>query len=156
LVDDLKYLKIAVQQAKKSVIMGGFPAGATIVKDGEILAKGVSIGFKLKDPTSHAETSSIRKACKKLQTINLQGATLYASLQPCLMCFCVAYWAGVSRIVYGCKKNKQMIKKGYYEGNSDIYTINRRNNHLIKIDYIGIFENEILNLIREWEKRVVL
>jgi tRNA(Arg) A34 adenosine deaminase TadA len=82
-----------------------FPAGATVVKDGEILVKGVSIGFKLKDSTSHAETSSIRKACKKLRTINLQGATLYASLQPCLVCFCVAHWTGVSRIVYGCKKN---------------------------------------------------
>ena len=124
-MDDNGFLRLAVEQAKKSVNEGGFPAGAIVVKDEQIIAEGISLGFKLNDPTSHAETVSIREACKKLQTTDLTGATLYASLQPCLMCFSVANWAGITRIVFGCKKTKEMAKKGYYEGITDIYQVNK-------------------------------
>ena len=96
---DEDYLKKAIKQAKKSVIAGGFPAGAVIVKDGKIIAEGIALGYKLHDPTSHPETSSIRDACKSLSTTDLTGAILYASLQPCLMCFSVSNWANISRIV---------------------------------------------------------
>ena len=148
---DLDFLKSAVEQARKSVKEGGFPAGAIIVKDGEIVSKGVSIGFSLHDPTGHAETVSIRETCKNLQTTNLSGVTLYASLQPCLMCFSVANWAGVSRIVYGCNKTEEMVKKSYYEGRTDIEKVNEQNNRKIELLYISDFEKEMLDLINKWE-----
>jgi len=88
-MDDKQYLKLAIEQAKKSVMEGGFPAGAIVVKDGKIISEGVSLGRKLNDPTEHAETSAIRKGCKNLGSY-LDGAILYASLQPCIMCFSVA------------------------------------------------------------------
>lgn len=110
-MNDKKYLKLAVEQAKESVKQGGFPAGAIVVKNGEIISKGVSLGFSLNDPTSHAETASIRDACQKLQTTDLGRATLYAALQPCLMCFSVSNWAGISRIVYGYKKTSEIKKE---------------------------------------------
>lgn len=149
--DDI-YLKEAVLQAKASVKQGGFPAGAIVVKDNKILSRGISVGFLLSDPTSHAETSSIRKACKALKTVNLEGATLYASLQPCLMCFSVANWAGIQRIVYGCKKTSEMVSKSYYEGKTDIININEDNNHKIELLYMSDFEQEILDLVNIWEK----
>jgi len=148
---DLDFLKSAVGQAKKSVEKGGFPAGAIVVKDGEIVSKGISIGFLLHDPTSHAETASIREACKNLRTTNLNGVALYASLQPCLMCFSVANWAGVSRIVYGCNKTEEMVKKNYYEGRTDIEEVNEQNNRKIELLYIPDFEKEMLDLINKWE-----
>ena len=64
---DKRYLQMAVNLARRSMKEGGFPAGALVVKDNKIISEGISIGFKLHDPTSHAETSSIRKACKKLK-----------------------------------------------------------------------------------------
>jgi len=148
---DLDFLKSAVGQARKSVKEGGFPAGAVVVKDGEIVSKGVSIGFSLHDPTGHAETVSIREACKNLQTTNLSGVTLYASLQPCLMCFSVANWAGISRIVYGCNKTEEMVKKSYYEGRTGIEKVNEQNNRKIELLYIPDFEKEMLDLINKWE-----
>ena len=148
---DLDFLKSAVGQAKKSVEKGGFPAGAIVVKDGEIVSKGISIGFLLHDPTSHAETASIREACKNLRTTNLNGVALYASLQPCLMCFSVANWAGVSRIVYGCNKTEEMVKKNYYEGRTDIEEVNEQNNRKIELLYLPDFEKEMLDLINKWE-----
>jgi len=148
---DYDFLKSAVGQAKKSVKEGGFPAGAIVVKDNKIISKGISIGYKLHDPTSHAETASMRSACRKFKTADLSGATLYASLQPCLMCFSVANWAGITRIVYGCKKTEDMIKKSYYEGKTDIEKVNSQNNRQIELVYIPDFEKEMLGLINKWE-----
>jgi len=152
-MNDLEYLKMAVEQAKESVEQGGFPAGAILVKNNEIIAKGVSLGFILNDPTSHAESVSIREACGSLKTTNLEEVTLYDSMQPCLMCFSSAVWAGITRIVFGCHKTEDMVKKGYYEGNTDIYEINKNNNRQIQIDYLPDFEEEIINLVKSWENK---
>lgn len=149
-MDDKDFLKKAVIKAKESVKAGGFPAGAILVKDNKIIAEGISIGYQLNDPTSHAETSSIRHACKDLKTTDLTGATLYASLQPCLMCFSVSNWANISRIVYGCKKTKEMTEKNYYEGFNNIEEINSKNLKQIELVYIPDFEEEILQIIKEW------
>lgn len=149
--NDRDYLKLAVEQAKKSVSEGGFPAGAIVVKDNKIISEGISIGYKLNDPTSHAETSSIRQACSILQTSDLSGATLYASLQPCLMCFSVSNWANISRVVYGCKKTHEMVEKRYYEGSQNINKINDGNTHKIELVYLPDFEKEMLGLISQWE-----
>lgn len=150
-MDDKQYLQLAVKQAKKSVEQGGFPAGAVVVKDGKVVSEGISLGFILHDPTSHAETSSIREACRRLKTTDLGGATLYASLQPCLMCFSVANWSGISRIVYGCKKTEEMVKKNYYEGSTDVSKVNDENNRKIELVYLPDFEREMLDLIEDWE-----
>lgn len=150
-MDDKQYLQLAVKQAKKSIEQGGFPAGAVVVKDGKVVSEGISLGFILHDPTSHAETSSIREACRRLKTTDLGSATLYASLQPCLMCFSVANWSGISRIVYGCKKTEEMVKKNYYEGSTDVSKVNDENNRKIELVYLPDFEREMLDLIEGWE-----
>ena len=152
-MDDKHFLQLAVEQAKKSVDGGGFPAGAVVVRGDEIISEGISLGFKLNDPTSHAETASMREACKKLQTTNLNGSTLYASLQPCLMCFSVANWSGISRIVFGCKKTEEMVKKNYYEGFTDINKLNEENNRKIELVFLPDFEQEMLDLVKNWEKK---
>lgn len=152
-MEDRKFLHLAIEEAKESVKQGGFPAGAVVVKDGKVISRGVSLGFKLNDPTSHGETASIRTACKKLSTIDLAGATLYASLQPCLMCFSVANWAGISRIVYGCRKTDKMVERGYYEGRTDIYEVNKQNNRQIELIYIPDFEKETRKLVKKWEEK---
>jgi len=152
-MDDKHFLQLAVEQAKKSVDGGGFPAGAVVVRGDAIISEGISLGFKLNDPTSHAETASMREACKKLQTTNLNGSTLYASLQPCLMCFSVANWSGISRIVFGCKKTEEMVKKNYYEGFTDINKLNEENNRKIELVFLPDFEQEMLDLVKNWEKK---
>ena len=146
-----KYLKMAVKQAKYSVESGGFPAGAVLVIDGEVISKGTSLGFKLNDPTSHAESAAIRKACKKLKTSDLSGATLYTSLQPCLMCFSSANWAGINKIVYGTRKTNDMVSKQYYEGYTNIESVNEKNNSKIELIFNPVYEEQSLKLISHWE-----
>ena len=152
-MNDKDYLKIAIRKARESVEKGGFPAGAVIVKNGKIIAKGISIGFLINDPTSHAETASIREACKDLNTWSLDGATLYESLSCCTMCFSVTNWAGISKIVYGARKTKDMVSRNYYEGATDIHKLNEENNRKIELVFIPDFEEEILDLIKNWEKQ---
>lgn len=150
---DLDYLRLALDQARKSVKQGGFPAGAVVVKDGKIISKGVSLGFVLHDPTSHAETAAIREACKNINSVDLGGVTLYESLACCAMCFSVANWAGIARIVSACKKTSGMVSKGYYEGKTDISRLNEENNRKIELVYLPDLENESLELIKQWEKQ---
>ncbi len=146
------YLRIAVDQARISSEQGGFPAGAVLVKDGSIVAKGLSLGQILHDPTSHAETTAIREARQTLSSTNLEGATLYASMEPCLMCFCGAHWADISRIVFGCKRTDEMISRGYYQGKTEINLVNKENNRAIDLVYLPNFETEVLAIISEWSQ----
>lgn len=152
-MNDRDFLKLAIGKARESVREGGFPAGAVVVKNGKVISKGISLGDFLNDPTSHAETAAIRKACKILKTSNLEGATLYESLACCVMCFSVANWAGISRIVSGCRKTTDMVLKGYYEGKTDVNRLNKENNRKIELVFIPDFENESLELIKEWERK---
>lgn len=153
MMNDQNYLKLAFEQAKKSVNEGGFPAGAVVVKDGTVISEGISLGFKLNDSTSHAETASMREACRKLKTTDLGDTTLYASLQPCLMCFSVANWSGISRIVFGCRKTEEMVKKNYYEGLTDVNKVNEENNRKIELVFLPDFEQEMLELVKSWEEK---
>lgn len=151
--EDKKYLKKAIEFARESVEKGGFPAGALVVKDGKVIAEGISIGGILHDPTSHGEIVAIREASKILETTDLEGATLYESLQACVMCFSVAYWAGISRIVSACRKTEDMATKGYYEGLASTQEINQLNNRKIELDYVLDYEEEMLDEIKKWEKK---
>lgn len=150
-MNDFEFLQVAVEQMQKSVDAGGFPAGAIIVKNGEIISRGISIGALIHDPTSHSETASIRDACVNLKTSDLTGATLYASLQPCLMCFSVANWAHVSRIVYGLSKSDDSVAKGYYEGATDIAGVNKNNSYQIELTHLTGLEDQIKSIIKKWE-----
>lgn len=150
---DKKFIKGAISLARESVKKGGFPAGALVIKDGVVIAQGLSLGEVLHDPTAHAETTAIREACKALKMTNLEGATLYESLQCCTMCFSVANWAGISRIVTGCRKTQEMVQKHYYEGVTNVQELNRLNNRKMELDYILDFEKESLDIIKEWEEK---
>ena len=149
---DEKYLKRALELAKDSLERGGFPCGALIVLNNKIIAEEISIGNILHDPTSHAELAAIRKACNKLETTSLHGATLYESVESCVMCFSAANWAGITKIVYTGKKTPEMVEKRVYEGKTSNRSLNKDNHHDIECVYIPEFEEESKQLISEWEK----
>lgn len=150
---DNDFLKLAIENAKRSVEKGGFPAGAVVVKDGKVISEGISIGFSLHDPTSHAETAAIREACKTLKTTDLEGAILFESVECCNMCFSVAYWSGISEIVFAARKTQEMVEKGYYEGSTDNETLNGNNNRKIKLTHMENLEEESLKVISDWESK---
>ena len=94
-------MREAIRLANNSVENGGGPFGAVIVKDGEIVAASSNSVTIDNDPTAHAEVNTIRKACRKLNTFDLSGCTIYTSCEPCPMCLGAIYWAHIDRIFYG-------------------------------------------------------
>lgn len=149
---DKEFLEKAIFKAQESVAAGGFPASAILVKDREIIGVGLSIGNVINDPTSHGEQAAIREACKKLATSDLSGATLYASLQPCVMCLTAAMWSKVGRIVFACAQDK--LNKEYYGSTHNSLKINKQFIRPIEIEQIKDFEASALKIVKEWESTV--
>lgn len=147
---DKDFLSQAILQAKESVKQGGFPAGTIIVKDEKIIARGISIGNILHDPTSHGEVSAIREAYKNTKDSSIDGATIYSSLEPCLMCLGASMWANVSKIVYACSKSK--VSSLYYGGNYQSADLNNTFLKKIEIVHFAELESESLKIVSEWEK----
>lgn len=95
------YLEEAVRLARESMRQGrGGPFGALIVRDGEILGRGVNMVTSLQDPTAHAEVVAIREACHRLDDFQLRGCVLYATGEPCPMCWGAILWARLDRIYH--------------------------------------------------------
>src|ERR1700721_1662384 len=79
------------------------PFGALIVntRTGERLMRATNAVFRENDPSAHAETRTVRLACKKLKRPSLVGFTMYSTCEPCAMCMANALWARLDRVVYG-------------------------------------------------------
>jgi tRNA(Arg) A34 adenosine deaminase TadA len=97
-LSDKDFLKIAVEEGKDAVPPYLF--GAVVAKNGKIIAKSHSYTRERSDPSAHAEVSAIVEACKALGNHNIPGCTLYASHEPCMMCFACAAWAEIDHIVF--------------------------------------------------------
>ena len=84
----------------------GGPFGALIAntKTGQIVAECGNSVTTTNDPTAHAEVNAIRKACKKLNTFDLSGNTIYTSCEPCPMCLGAIYWAHLDKVYYSNTK----------------------------------------------------
>lgn len=99
---DQKFLTKAVEEAYKGVECGhGGPFGAVVVHDDEVVASCHNMVLKNTDPTAHAEVTAIREACKKLNKFELSECEIYASCEPCPMCFGAIHLSRIKRLVYG-------------------------------------------------------
>lgn len=94
------YMRIALAEAETAARAGEVPVGALLLRDGEILARAHNRVERDQDPTAHAEMLALRAACRSLGEKQLQGATLYVTLEPCAMCAQALSLARVGRIVF--------------------------------------------------------
>jgi len=145
-MSDKEYLKLAIENSKRSMAEGNFPAGAVVVKEGKVLSSEVSSPYP---GLFHADSKAVSQAFKKHGV--LTGATLYIGLESCLMCIGVAYWAGIRRIVYAVPKSK--VSGDYYETHEDTHNLLDTFNEKIKLVHIKELEKEALGVIRSWEKK---
>lgn len=98
---DAAFLDRAVTLSRQGMEGGaGGPFGAVIVLDGTVVGEGCNRVTSTNDPTAHAEMVAIREACTRLGRFDLNGATLYASCEPCPMCLSAIFWARIARVVF--------------------------------------------------------
>lgn len=147
---DKAFMREAIRLANESVEKGGGPFGAVIVKDGEIIAGSSNSVTLDNDPTAHAEVNTIRCACRKLDTFDLSGCTIYTSCEPCPMCLGAIYWAHLDRIYYG-NHRKDARDAGFAD--DFIYEELDRGMEERRLPIIPMLRNEALASFRLWGEK---
>lgn len=105
-ITDENYMKEAIRQARRAGALGDVPIGCVIVHKGRMIARGYNRRNADKSVLSHAEITSIKKACKKLGDWRLEECTMYVTLEPCPMCSGAIVQARIPRVVIGCMNPK--------------------------------------------------
>lgn len=105
-MNDVDFMSMALDLAREAATLGEVPVGAIIVRDGEIIGRGGNRPIAGSDPTAHAEVAALRDAGQKVGNYRLPGATLYVTLEPCIMCIGAIFHARISRVVFGATDPK--------------------------------------------------
>lgn len=108
---DEQYMQLAIDEAKKAFDREEVPVGALIVVNKRIIARAHNQVELLNDSTAHAEILALTSAFNFLSSKYLPDATLYVTVEPCLMCSGALYWSKIGKIVYGADDDKNSYRK---------------------------------------------
>ncbi len=141
---DAQFMAEALAFARIAYAEQEVPIGAVVVREGRLVGRGRNRRERLADPTHHAEIEAIREAAADSGTWRLDGATLYATVEPCPMCAGAAVNARVARVVFGCADPKA----GYCGSLGDIPR-DARLNHRCEVEG-GLLGEESAELLRQF------
>lgn len=139
--NNLKYMQIAIKEAKKAAKRGDVPVGAVIVYKNKIIAKAHNKKQLRKNSLKHAELLVINKACKKLKTWHLDECTIYVTLEPCMMCTGAIIESRTKKIYYATKSDKYGSLNKITEKNKTKMQINE-----------GICKKESIDILKKFFK----
>ncbi|MBN1679264.1 MAG: tRNA adenosine(34) deaminase TadA [Anaerolineae bacterium] len=105
-MDDITWMRLALDEAQAALEHADVPIGAVVVRDGDVIARTHNRREIDGDPTAHAELLAIREASRVIGHWRLEGATLYCTLEPCVMCAGAMILARLPRLVYGAPDPK--------------------------------------------------
>ena len=142
-----KFMKIALNEAKKAYKKNEVPIGAVIVKDNKVIAKAHNLREKNNLTTSHAEILAIQKANKKLKSWRLDSCVLYVTIEPCPMCAGAIIQSRMKEVVYGALD----LKAGAHSSILNLFELPF--NHKVKV-YSGILEEESAKIISKFFQKL--
>jgi len=96
-------MRMAVELAHEAEAAGEVPVGAVVVIDGKVIGRGCNAPIKRADPTAHAEILALREACAAVGNYRLEGAILYTTLEPCVMCAGALVAARIKKVIFGAR-----------------------------------------------------
>src|ERR1700679_597861 len=96
-------MRMALDLAREAEAAGEVPVGAVIVVGGEVAGRGRNAPIERSDPTAHAEILALREACAATGNYRLEGAVLYTTLEPCVMCAGALVAARIAKVVFGAR-----------------------------------------------------
>ena len=141
---DELFMRSALQLARQAEAAGEVPVGSVVVVDGEIRGRGFNSPIRLNDPTAHAEILALRDAAARLGNYRLEGATLYATLEPCVMCAGALVAARVGRLVFGARDLRfGGVRSKFAVADSELL------NHRVEI-VEGMLGGECLELVKKF------
>lgn len=141
-------MQIAVEIARQGIAKGQTPFGACVVNDDGIVVRAHNTVWQDTDITAHAEVQAIRSSCRKLETIDLSGCTLYSTCEPCPMCFSACHWARLDRIVYGAAIG-DAAEAGFNEMSISNAEMKRRGESPVEL-ISGVRREECVGLFETW------
>ena len=139
-----KWMKEAIKQAKKAAQKDEVPIGCVIVKDDQIIARAYNKREMKQCSTAHAEILAIEKACKKLGSWRLEDCDLYVTLEPCPMCSGAIIQSRIRNVIFGAYDPKG----GCMGSNMNINDV-RGFNHYPDLEG-GILQDECSRLLKEF------
>jgi tRNA(adenine34) deaminase len=138
------YMRQALALAEQSQAAGEVPVGAVVVLAGEVIGKGSNSPIAAHDPTAHAEMLAIREACARIGNYRLEGATLYSTLEPCVMCAGALVAARVATLVFGARDLRfGGVRSKFRLADSDLL------NHRLEI-VEGVLAAECVRLLQDF------
>lgn len=99
-------MALALEEARAAGRAGEVPVGAVVVQDGGVIGRGGNAAVATHDPTAHAEVVALRDAGRRRANYRLPGATLYATIEPCVLCVGACLQARVAAVVFGAEDPK--------------------------------------------------
>jgi tRNA(Arg) A34 adenosine deaminase TadA len=145
-------MSLAIEKAREGIDGGQTPFGACIVRDGNVVACAHNVVWRTTDVTAHAEVHALRLACEALGTIDLAGATLYSTCEPCPMCFAAAHWARIGTIYFGARI-EDAAAFGFNELRISNETMKRESGSPVVL--VPDFAREdCVELFRRWKARI--
>ena len=142
--DDERFMREALDEARRGAVAGEVPIGAVVVMGGVVVGRAHNAPITLADPTAHAEVLALRTAAGEGGNYRLAGATLYATVEPCAMCCGAALHARVARVVYGARDPKAGAVESLYRLLDDA-----RLNHRAEV-LGGVLADEAARLLSEF------
>lgn len=139
---DEYFMKEALKEAEKAMLLDEVPVGAVVVCDNQIIARAHNYTEALNDVTAHAEMQSFTSAADFLGGKYLEECVLYVTLEPCVMCAGASYWTRLKKIVFGASDEK----RGFLSVNE---TIIHPKTEVIK----GILDSECSKLLKDFFKK---
>ena len=137
-------MRTAIELADQAAVVGEVPVGAVVVVRGQIVGNGANAPISTGDPTAHAEILALREAAKRLGTYRLNGATLYATMEPCAMCAGALLNARVDKLVFGTRDLRfGAVRSKFRLADSDLL------NHQVEI-VEGVLADECLQRLRRF------
>jgi tRNA(adenine34) deaminase len=106
---DFIYMKLALDEAKLAYSKNEVPVGAVLVKNDEVISRSHNQSISKNDPSGHAEMNALRDAAKKIDNYRLNGASLYVTLEPCLMCFGACIHSRIDRLIFATEDQKSGV-----------------------------------------------
>jgi tRNA(adenine34) deaminase len=144
---DEVFLGQALELARQADANGEVPVGAVVVVDGEVCGRGFNSPIRLNDPSAHAEILALREAAGAIKNYRLETATLYATLEPCVMCAGALVTARVKRLVFGARDLRfGGVRSKFRLADSELL------NHRVEV-VEGVLASESLELVKRFFER---
>jgi tRNA(adenine34) deaminase len=139
---DERFMRLALDEARRCTAHGDVPVGAAVVRGGEVLAVAGNARELEQDPTAHAEIVALRAAARAARSWHLEDCTLYVTLEPCAMCAGAAVLARLDRVVFGADD-----PKAGFAGSLGTLVQDARLNHRTELTS-GVLADECAEVLR--------